>query len=64
MRNTGCQMSEDQRMNTLDLFKDEKEFKSFKTGEIIFREGEPGATMYVVMDDAVDICESSSNAAG
>ena len=42
-------------MNTLDLFKGETVFKEFRTGEIIFKEGEPGDNMYVVMEGAVDI---------
>ena len=42
-------------MNTLDLFKDETDFKEFKAGETIFREGEPGDNLYVVMEGSVDI---------
>ena len=42
-------------MNTLDLFKDETEFKECRAGEIIFREGEPGDSMYVVLEGAVDV---------
>ena len=42
-------------MNTLDLFKNETDYKTFNTGEIIFKEGEPGDNMYVVLEGAVDI---------
>ncbi|MGH8119723.1 MAG: Crp/Fnr family transcriptional regulator [Gammaproteobacteria bacterium] len=42
-------------MNTLDLFKDDTEFTEFRAGETIFREGEPGDSMYVVMEGSVDV---------
>ena len=42
-------------MNTLDLFKDETEVKECRAGEIIFREGEPGDNMYVILEGAVDV---------
>jgi len=42
-------------MNTLDLFADETEFTEFRAGETIFREGEPGDSMYVVLEGAVDV---------
>ena len=50
-----CQTPGEHIMNTLDMFKHETDYKAFKTGEIIFREGEPGDNMYVVLEGAVDI---------
>jgi len=37
------------------LFKSETEFKEFKTGDVIFQEGEAGENMYIVKEGAVNI---------
>jgi len=42
-------------MNTLDLFEDDTECTEFKAGDTIFKEGEPGDSMYVVLEGAVDV---------
>jgi CRP-like cAMP-binding protein len=39
----------------LNLFNHEKNVVTYKAGEIIFREGEPGDKMYVIQDGVVDI---------
>lgn len=39
----------------IQLFPDTKDWVTFKAGQVIFREGEPGDTMYVVIDGEVDI---------
>jgi len=48
-------MPGEHHMNTLDMFNNDTDYKAFKTGEIIFSEGEPGDHMYVVLEGAVDI---------
>lgn len=42
-------------MNTLDLFRTETEAASFSSGDIIFKEGQPGDKMYVVKEGEVEI---------
>ena len=41
--------------NILSLFDHEKNVVTFKAGETIFKEGEPGDKMYVIRDGIVDI---------
>lgn len=41
-------------MNTLDLFSG-FEYKQFKEGEIIFKEGDPGNCMYIIKEGAVEV---------
>lgn len=42
-------------MNTVDLFRNARDFASFEAGQVIFEEGEPGDLMYVVLEGEVDI---------
>ncbi len=42
-------------MNTLDLFPDDIEYKQFKAGELIFKEGDPGNCMYIIKEGAVEV---------
>lgn len=42
-------------MNTLDFFSEDTDYKIYKAGEIIFREGEPGDTMYIIKEGAVEV---------
>lgn len=42
-------------MNTLDLFRNAREFESYPAGQTIFSVGEVGALMYVVKDGELDI---------
>jgi CRP-like cAMP-binding protein len=41
--------------NILGLFDHEKNVVTFKAGDVIFREGEPGDKMYVIQEGTVDI---------
>ena len=41
--------------NNLELFRNEKNIASFQAGEIIFREGDEGDCMYIVLDGELDI---------
>ena len=41
-------------MNTLDLFPD-FEYRQFKEGELIFREGDAGNCMYIIKEGAVEV---------
>ena len=40
---------------TLDMFKDAKDIETFDSGEIIFEQGDPGDSMYVVVEGEVEI---------
>ena len=40
-------------MNALDLFSNEERLESFQAGDTIFREGDEGKSMYVVVEGAV-----------
>jgi len=42
-------------MVTIDLFRNEENTQSFAPGQKIFSEGDPGDTMYVVIDGQVDL---------
>ena len=42
-------------MNTLEFFSEDTPYKEYKAGEIIFREGEPGDTMYIIKEGAVEV---------
>jgi CRP/FNR family cyclic AMP-dependent transcriptional regulator len=42
-------------MNTLDLFRNTRDFESHSAGHIVFRAGDPGDTMYVVKEGEVEI---------
>lgn len=42
-------------MVTIDLFRNDDDTRSFAAGESIFREGEPGDFMYVVVEGEVDL---------
>ncbi|UCH25635.1 MAG: cyclic nucleotide-binding domain-containing protein [Trueperaceae bacterium] len=42
-------------MQTLQLFRDSKTFRSYDPGDTIFEEGEPGDVMYVVIEGQVGI---------
>lgn len=42
-------------MNTLDFFSEDTDYKNYKAGEVIFREGEPGDTMYIIKEGAVEV---------
>ncbi len=42
-------------MVTVDLFRNAEDFVTFDAGQVIFREGEPGDIMYVVIEGQVDI---------
>lgn len=39
----------------IDLFLNDDQFLSFAAGDVIFREGDEGDTMYAVIDGSVDI---------
>jgi len=39
---------------TMDIFRNETEAKRFASGETVFREGEPGEVMYVVLEGEVE----------
>jgi CRP-like cAMP-binding protein len=45
-------------MNTLEFFSEDTPYKEYKAGEIIFREGEPGDTMYIIKEGAVEVSVS------
>jgi CRP/FNR family transcriptional regulator, cyclic AMP receptor protein len=40
---------------TIDLFRNEAETVPFEEGEVIFREGDPGEAMYVVVEGKVEL---------
>ena len=40
---------------TIALFRNATDYKTFSAGQIIFKEGQPGDLMYVVMEGAVDV---------
>jgi len=40
---------------TIDLFRKEDETARFEEGEVIFREGDPGEAMYVVVEGKVEL---------
>ncbi|MBV8031222.1 MAG: cyclic nucleotide-binding domain-containing protein [Betaproteobacteria bacterium] len=40
---------------TIDLFRNETETANFDEGEVIFREGDPGDAMYVVVEGSVKL---------
>ncbi len=42
-------------MDTLDLFRNTREFESYPAGRVIFSAGEVGNLMYVVKDGELDI---------
>jgi CRP/FNR family transcriptional regulator, cyclic AMP receptor protein len=42
-------------MNTLEFFSEDTPYKEYKAGELIFREGEPGDTMYIIKEGAVEV---------
>ena len=42
-------------MNTLDLFRNAREFESYPAGQVIFSAGETGSMMYVVKDGELEI---------
>lgn len=42
-------------MPNFDFFSREPDIRTFKSGEPIFREGEPGDCMFVIVEGAVDI---------
>lgn len=42
-------------MNAADLFKHETQTTDLAPGEFLFREGEPGDCMYVLLEGAVDV---------
>lgn len=42
-------------MTTIDMFRNAEEFLTFDAGQVIFREGEPGDVMYVVIEGEVAI---------
>lgn len=42
-------------MATIGTFKHEENTTSFSAGEVIFKEGDPGDTMYIVQKGEVDI---------
>ena len=42
-------------MTRIDLFRNATDVVSFPAGAVIFKEGEPGDTMYVVKDGAIDV---------
>jgi CRP/FNR family transcriptional regulator, cyclic AMP receptor protein len=46
---------EDSVMTKIDLFRNATDVVSFPAGAVIFKEGEPGETMYVVKDGAIDV---------
>ena len=42
-------------MNTLDLFRNARDFEPYPAGHVVFRTGDPGSTMYVVKEGEVEI---------
>jgi CRP-like cAMP-binding protein len=42
-------------MTKIELFRNATDFVSFGAGQTIFKEGEPGDTMYVVKDGEVEV---------
>src|SRR5262245_45807313 len=40
---------------TIDLFRNDSETVAFEEGEVIFREGDPGEAMYVVVEGEVEL---------
>jgi len=42
-------------MVTIDLFRNEDRYESFTKGQTVFREGEPGKLMYVVLEGSVTL---------
>ena len=42
-------------MGSIHLFRDLPEVKSYPAGEFIFQEGEPGKTMYLVIEGQIDL---------
>ena len=42
-------------MITIDLFRNEDRFEAFAAGDVIFREGEDGHLMYVVLEGRVSL---------
>ena len=42
-------------MVTIDLFRNDDDTRNFAAGQQIFREGEPGDVMYVVVEGEVDL---------
>lgn len=47
-------------MAILNLFKFVKDFKDVSAGEVIFREGDAGDSMYVVIDGEVDVVTANN----
>src|ERR1035438_8638866 len=43
------------KMTTIDLFRNAGETEAHPAGHVIFREGEPGQTMYAVQEGEVDL---------
>lgn len=42
-------------MNTLDFFSDDIDYKQYKAGEVIFKEGDPGDNMYIIKEGMVEV---------
>lgn len=42
-------------MQGVKLFQHSKDWEAFSAGQIIFREGQPGEVMYVILEGEVDI---------
>ena len=40
---------------TINLFRNATDVKTFTAGQVIFKEGQPGDVMYVVIDGTIDI---------
>lgn len=45
-------------MVSIDLFRNEEEFQTFKRGQKVFAVGDPGDCMYVVIEGKVDLLVS------
>ena len=43
------------KMTTIDLFRNAEETEAYPAGHVIFREGDPGHTMYAVQEGEVDL---------
>ncbi|MFN8474639.1 MAG: cyclic nucleotide-binding domain-containing protein [Anaerolineae bacterium] len=43
---------------TLDVFRNEKDVRTFEAGTVIFKEGDRGKVMFAVLDGQVDIVKS------